>query len=895
MPLGPGSRLDAYEIVRPLGSGGMGEVWLATEVRLGRKVALKVLPADLTREPSRVQRFEQEARAASALNHPNVCTIHALGETSEGQHYIAMEYVEGDTLRHRFSTTRLAIREALDVAIQVAAALSAAHAAGIVHRDIKPENVMLRPDGFVKVLDFGLAKLAPAPAEIAGADSTHMVLKTEAGVVVGTAAYMSPEQARGQEVDARTDIWSLGVLLYEMVAGRSPFAGPTGTDVLAGILEREPVPLGRFASKVPDELQRIVSKTLRKDREHRYQGMKDLLLDLQALRDALHSQATSGVSITSLPQGSAARALSLTRHWRWMLLLVVGVVAAAAAWWSYISRGRVSGLSAPLTAIPFTSFSGLESAPTFSPDGSQIAFAWSPEGHDDQADLYVKVMGSERALRLTTTAASIISPAWSPDGRQIAFARLAGANSGIFVIPALGGPERKLADAAFTYFLETKLSWSHDGHSLAYYDSRALDGHPGITPSNMSAGRVVLLNVETLDKRPLNHPSTDCVWSWTPAFAPDGTALAVACGVTIGVNDLFVLPPAGGAGRRIARIEGEFGGLTWAADSSSIVFATEGDLWRVAISGGAPEKLLAGLYAQNPTISRDGRRLAFEDGVTNINVWQVRLANATRPDGLPRKVISSSRIQRNAAFSPDGRRVAFDSDRSGTSEIWISDLDGSNASALTAFGGPLTSSPNWSPDGRSIAFDSRAGGRSSIYIVESNGGPPRRLETGLADTAVPIWSPQGGWIYFGATVAGRPQIFKSAEHGGAATAITRAGGDSLLVSRDGTRIYYIKDGATFWVPAAGGSETRLAGMPQLHPGFGKARALGASGIYFINPTPPAGIDFFPFETQRVVRVVELPGPPAAWARLTLSPDESRLLYAQLDAVTGDIMLVDNLR
>ncbi len=227
MALEPGSRLDAYEILRPLGSGGMGEVWLATEVRLGRKVALKVLPADLTREPLRVERFEQEARAASALNHPNVCTIHALGQASDGQYYIAMEYVEGGTLRQRFSTTRLSIHEALEVAIQVAAALSAAHAAGIVHRDIKPENVMLRPDGIVKVLDFGLAKLAPAAPEIAEADKTRTVLKTEAGMVMGTTAYMSPEQARGDVLDARSDIFSFGTVLYEMVTGRTPFQGRT--------------------------------------------------------------------------------------------------------------------------------------------------------------------------------------------------------------------------------------------------------------------------------------------------------------------------------------------------------------------------------------------------------------------------------------------------------------------------------------------------------------------------------------------------------------------------------------------------------------------------------------------------------------------------------------------
>ncbi len=240
MPLSPGSRLDAYDIVRPLGSGGMGEVWLATEVRLGRKVALKVLPADLTRDPLRVDRFEQEARAASALNHPNVCTIHALGETADGQHYIAMEYVEGDTLRRRLSNGQLSIRESLDIAIQVAAGLSAAHAAGVIHRDIKPENVMLRPDGLVKVLDFGLAKLAPSPTEIAGADTTRTVLKTEIGLVVGTTTYMSPEQARGQEVDARTDIWSLGVVLYEMLTGHAPFRGRTKTDVLGSIIRDQP-------------------------------------------------------------------------------------------------------------------------------------------------------------------------------------------------------------------------------------------------------------------------------------------------------------------------------------------------------------------------------------------------------------------------------------------------------------------------------------------------------------------------------------------------------------------------------------------------------------------------------------------------------------------------------
>src|SRR5215212_117427 len=329
MPLAPGARVDAYDIVRPLGSGGMGEVWLATEVRLGRKVALKVLPPDLTRDRRRVQRFEQEARAASALNHPNVCTIHAVGETSDGQQYIAMEYVEGETLRDRLATDRLAVGEALHVVIQIAAALAAAHAIGIVHRDIKPENVMLRRDGLVKVLDFGLAKLTGEPSDPPETEATRTLFKTEAGVAVGTTAYMSPEQARGEDVDARTDVWSLGVVLYEMVGGRPPFAAPSRAEVLARILEREPAPLASVAPHTPTELQRIVTKALRKDRAQRYQTVQDFGLDLQTLRDDL--RAREGSPEKPIESGSSTRAFvrpTLGRSGRRVARVAAAVVVA---------------------------------------------------------------------------------------------------------------------------------------------------------------------------------------------------------------------------------------------------------------------------------------------------------------------------------------------------------------------------------------------------------------------------------------------------------------------------------------------------------------------------------------------------------------------------------------
>ncbi len=351
----------------------MGEVWLATEVRLGRKVALKLLPADLTQDPARVSRFEQEARAASALNHPNVCTILALGQTADGQHYIAMEYVEGETLRKRLASAHLTIRDSLDIAIQIASALTTAHAIGIVHRDIKPENVMLRLDGFVKVLDFGLAKLVSA-SDTLEAQSTRTAFRTDPGHVVGTIAYMSPEQARGQQVDPRTDIWSLGVMLYEMLAGQSPFAGPSGSDVVAAILEREPAPLARFEPSASAELQRIVTKTLRKECAQRYQTVQDLALDLRALRGELDTMKTSDrightrpdvgeeqVRRVSLPIASTFRG-GLTAPNR-VAILALAVVCGVM--FLYLAARFSAGVDQPaginsIAVLPFDNASGPE-------------------------------------------------------------------------------------------------------------------------------------------------------------------------------------------------------------------------------------------------------------------------------------------------------------------------------------------------------------------------------------------------------------------------------------------------------------------------------------------------------------------------------------------------------
>ena len=299
MSISIGTRFDRYEIISPLGAGGMGEVYLARDTRLGRKVALKLLLAEFTRDPFRLQRFEQEAKAASALNHPNIITIHEIGEY-EAKHFITTEFIDGRTLRQTILRGKLPAVNAVDIAIQISSALTAAHETGIVHRDIKPENVMVRRDGIVKVLDFGLAKLTEPHYNSSDPDSpTFWKLDTDPGTVMGTASYMSPEQARGLRVDTRSDIFSLGVLIYEMVAGRAPFTGQSTADVISEVLNREPLPLSSSVASVPGELSRIVNKALRKDREERYQTIKDLLVDLKALKRDLETTTTGSFSATS--------------------------------------------------------------------------------------------------------------------------------------------------------------------------------------------------------------------------------------------------------------------------------------------------------------------------------------------------------------------------------------------------------------------------------------------------------------------------------------------------------------------------------------------------------------------------------------------------------------------
>ena len=595
----------------------MGEVYRARDPRLGREVAVKILAAEGASSPERLQRFEDEARAAGALNHPNILSVLDVG-TEGGAPFVVFELLEGETLRERLDRGPLPFRKAVEYAVQICNGLGAAHGKGIVHRDLKPSNLSLTEDGRAKILDFGLAKLTEATDRAAAASDVSTRTATKPGLVVGTFAYMSPEQARAQVADARSDLFALGATLYEMVSGRPAFQRATAAESLSAVLNHDPGDIGRTADgPVPPALEQIVRRCLEKNPEERFQSARDLGFALAAL--------------SSLTPGSMTTAVApFAPRWRWALSSLAVLLVVAGIWAVLYTRGHPAATpgavaGAPWTVTPFTSFPGLEYAPTFSPDGSQIAFAWSGGGKEGD-DIYVKVIGSEKLLRLTNHPADWVIPAWSPDGRQIAFSRWSKTGSGVYLIPALGGQERMVADMNSDYSISGLLGWSPDGQTLAYARTDRSKGTQSVT----------LLDVETLAERSIPSPSDRCQWTWVPAFSPDGRSLAFVCLVSIGLEEIFVMPIQGGSARKLALVKGEASGLTFSTDGARLVFAAEGDLWQVPTAGGATEKVLSGLGAQFPAVSRSGRRLAFNQQIVNNNLWMVRLASQDLSTRVPR-------------------------------------------------------------------------------------------------------------------------------------------------------------------------------------------------------------------------------------------------------------------
>lgn len=884
----PGSHIGHYRIVSRLGAGGMGEVYLAHDERLERPAAVKILAKGANQDSESLRRFTVEAKAAAALSHPNIATIYDAGEDN-GVPYLAMEYVEGETLSMLADKLPLTNDEIMNAGMQVADALVEAHSKGIIHRDIKPSNLIRNSRSQIKVLDFGLAKISAAAkvrfaTTVSGGDTTQS--GSDHHIAVGSLPYMSPEQALAKDVDPRTDIFSLGAVLYELASGRRAFAGSAPAAIFDSILNRTPATPRSLNLQITESLDRIIRKCLEKDPGLRYQTAQDLLADLKlAQRDYI-----SGV--VSLPTPKPL----LRKNVLFVLLAAFVVFGSAFAGWKIAGRSAEEK-SVPMRNVPITSFPGSESHPSFSPDGTQVAFSWN-EGKEDDLDIYVKLVETGKPLKLTNTPASELSPSWSPDGRYIAFLRMTNDTAGFFLIPSLPGLERKLGDASPQRIGADApfINWSPDGKQLVLTDRE----------SEQSPLSLFLLDLDTNQKRKITSPPTASFGDSAAVFSPDGNSIAFVRTASLSLQDMFIVDIKSGKERRMTNDNRRIFGLVWSSLTGKIIFSSARNqvsrLWSLSPNGGEPEKMpgladSAGFLA----LSRNGRRLAYTRSVIDTNIWRFQLPDrlVTSPTGAV--IVPSTRGEVAPRYSPDGKRFVFTSNRSGALEIWVADSEGGSLNQLTNFNGPATGSPMWSPDGKFIAFDSRPGGNPDVYVVSADGGLPRRLTNDTTEELVPSWSRDGRWIYFTTNRTGRFEIFRMPSQGGEATQITRSGGFHGLESPDGQYVYYAK--ATnlpgLWrVPVAGGAEEPV--IDALLAGYWSYWGFGKDGIYYVSREDIGEggarypFRFFQLATKRDTILTYLAKRPFN-SGLSISPDFKTFLYTQVDQSETDIMMIDGFR
>ena len=902
-----GRTIGAYQLVAPIGHGGMGVVWLAerSDGQFEGRAAVKLLHI---RFGGSEARFRREANILARVTHPNVAHLIDAGVSADGQPYLVLELVEGQPIDRYCDDRRLDLRSRIGLFLDVLGAVAHAHTHRIVHRDIKPPNVLVRTDGHVKLLDFGIAKLL----EPDGQPSTTSTLTLEQGAAL-TPAYAAPEQLRGGSVTPATDVYALGVLLYLLITGMHPcgdVASPA--DLMKAIVDVDAPPpsaaviadkgtgtdaASRAANRgtTPEQLQRllkgdldtIVAKALKKDPSERYRSVDELADDLRrhlaaepirARRDSIRRRA-----VRFARQHAALTAASA----------VIAVALAGVAAYMAVAPWERDGAAAPeaQAPVPLTSEPGEERWPKLSPDQTRVAFSWVAP-NSSTGRIAVKTLTSNELSFLTDGVLDDANPVWSPDGQQIAFSRSfrePEPRREIRLISATGGAPRVLYSTGISL---PGLAWWHAGNALLFSAQRTATG-----PFQLAA-----LDLATLDVRFLTTPPPapqlrapgDCL----PALARDGRTAAFVRETHEG-RDVFLLDLVTRVERRLTQDNHRISGLTWAPDDRSIIVSSNRSgidaLYRVSLTDGRlarlPNTVDAATY---PAADQAG--LVYSQAQDDSNIYRIDL-RADRAVGVARPIVASSRADTVPHISPNGQRIAFVSTRDGGADLWVASADGSNPRRVSTM--PVASGPRWSPDGRSIAFGAISAGlvRPDIWIVDADGGAPLRLTSDPSYETMLSWAADGQSLYVISDRTGMFEVWKITVPGKVATRVTEGGGLRAQESADGAFLYFADDVPRVWrrsLRAPAPDELITTFPTGTH--WGGDWVAGARGLYYLNDLTPgnASIDFLPFgaPSGRAVRVTSLARPPArSGTSFAIAPDESWLVWAQDDYRNTDIMMI----
>jgi len=854
-----GQTVSHYRILEKIGEGGMGQVYLAEDTSLERKVALKFLPLGLQTDPVAHKRFIREAKSAAAIDHPFICNIIEVGQSDEGQDFIVMEYVQGQTLKDRLEEGKLPIKEALQIGSEVAEALQEAHSNGVIHRDLKPSNIMVTPTGHAKVLDFGLAKRITRDKE----DLTSVL--TREGTTLGTLAYMSPEQLRGSTVDTRADVFSLGVVLYEMLTGVHPFSTGTQAETVNAILSEHPSPVSRYIQGVPDRLQLTLEKMLAKQPGERYQTVHEIRTNLTKVMEEITSP-------TPLAEPEKRRGL-----WIGAVAVLLGVIAVlvVVVFWS-TSEQVTRRHSEPLRIRPFTTDGQRRTQPQLSPDGQHVVFAL-------EGDLFTKQIATGAMQRQITFAPEAESlPVWSPDSTKVAFIRGPDERKAIYTVPATGGQAQKLIDID-PPSARGGLSWLPD-------PERSLIAV--VEESGNQPQRIVLVSVQTKEKTPLTRPPEDIHGDSDPAFSSDGKHVAFFRSIGEYLGDVWVQSIEEEEARQLTFQGFEFAmGLTWTQDGREIVFSGGRGKWRncrlyrIPIKGGSLQ-MVAGIGEGALYPSVRGDRLVYVQihAQGGRGIWRVSpQQRKSEPIIQTFPTISDEMV----SVSSDGEKIAYVSSSSGAMEIWMANADGSPPVVQLSHFERVSEHPAWSPDGQRIAFMSNVEGDSHVYVVDIEGGEPKQLTIGGA----PTWSHDGQWIYF----FKEGQTWRLPTDGNRdPQQVTQHGGGGARESEDGKTLYYLKPDEGIWrVSVQGGQEEQV--LDEVIPRH-NMWDLEGNRLYFGIDEEQGGfsihsVDLKTGRTIEVFRQDEL----SLLVDLSAAPNRKWIYYTASSSWQSkrDIMLVEN--